>query len=182
MRNLRLAAGVVLALALVPLTALPAYAHARPDRADPPIEGVVNTAPAVLQVWFTEGVTAAGSSLEVVDSAGNRVDAGDSRVDLNDPDRKRMFVTLGQLADGVYTVNWKSVSADDGDAAEGSFRFGVGAATVLPPLPAAGAMPRITTETALVSGCDVHLRVELSDNQHRDWNPPIVATTTVIVP
>ena len=26
------------------------------------------------------------------------------------------------------------------------------------------------------------IRVELSDNQHRDWNPPIVATTTVVVP
>jgi hypothetical protein len=184
------------------------------------------------------------------------VDAGDSRVDLNDPDRKRMFVSLGQLADGVYTVNWRTVSADDGDAADGSFRFGVGANTVLPPLPGAGPAPRITIETASVSGRDVRvrvglqgvilrddmaagmdqggmdqgqmaasggasmaqggtpeghlhvyvdgtmlqmvsqpditlsdvpagtheIRVELSDIQHRDWNPPVVATTTIVVP
>jgi methionine-rich copper-binding protein CopC len=173
MRYLRLVAGLLVALALAPLTPLPAYAHARPDRADPPIEGVVPTAPAVLQVWFGEGVTASGSSLQVVDGAGNRVDAGDSRVDLNDPDRKRMLVSLGQLADGVYTVNWRTLSADDGDAAEGSFRFGVGATTVLPPLPAAGPAPRISIETATVSGRDVRVRVGLQEG---------IAATTVVVP
>jgi methionine-rich copper-binding protein CopC len=172
MRYLRFVAGLLMALALAPLTPLPAYAHARPERADPPIEGVVPTAPAVLQVWFGEGVTAAGSSLQVVDDAGNRVDAGDSRVDLNDPDRKRMFVSLGQLADGVYTVNWQTLSADDGDAAEGSFRFGVGASTVLPPRPAAGPAPRLTIETATVSGHDVHVHVGLQG----------VIATTVVVP
>jgi hypothetical protein len=26
------------------------------------------------------------------------------------------------------------------------------------------------------------IRVELSNNMHQDWNPPVMATTTVVVP
>src|SRR5581483_2617754 len=79
------------------------------------------------------GVRNQGSSLQVMDAAGNRVDNNDGQVDLQNPDRQRMFVTLPPLPDGVYTVRWVTVSADDGDQAEGTFRFGVGADTVLPP-------------------------------------------------
>ena len=66
-----------------------------------------------------------------MDASGNRVDGGDSRVDLADPDRKLMRVSLPALPDGVYTVNWRTLSATDGGEATGSIRFGVGAATVL---------------------------------------------------
>src|SRR5581483_10333749 len=158
---------------------------------------------------------------------------------------------LQPLADGVYTVNWRTVSADDGDAAEGSFRFGVGASTVLSPQPTGASVPRLTIDSATVNGNEVHLRVgvegavlhddmaggmdhdgmavsdptsmaagnlpqahlhvflngvmmqmlsrpditlvevpsgtheirvELSNNLHQDWNPPVVASTTVVVP
>jgi methionine-rich copper-binding protein CopC len=135
MLNLRWVLSVGLALSLVGLLPQSVFAHARPDRADPPVEGVVASAPGQLHVWFTQGVRNQGSSLEVTDSAGNRVDLGDGRVDLNDPDRKLMSVSLQALADGVYSVRWVTISADDGDTADGSFRFGVGASTVLPPAP-----------------------------------------------
>src|SRR3954449_116381 len=81
----------------------PAAAHARYDRSDPAGESVVPTAPTQLQAWFTEGVRGQGSSLQVIDVGGTRVDNNDGHVDLNDPDRKRMWVTLQPLADGVYT-------------------------------------------------------------------------------
>jgi methionine-rich copper-binding protein CopC len=258
--RLRILAGLSLALTLIALGPQRAEAHARYARSEPAADAVVPTAPGQLQVWFTEEVATQGSSLQVVDSTGNRVDRGDSRVDLSDPDRKLMLVSLMPLADGVYTVNWQTVSGEDGDAADGSFRFGVGANTVLPPMPGAGPAPRLTIESATVSGHEVRLhvdvdgatlgqpmgadmemagggmdhdqmahgddmpmamapggmpqghlhvyvdgtmmlmvyqpdvvltgvpsgahevRIELSDNAHQDWNPPVMATTTVLVP
>jgi copper transport protein len=132
MLRFRLVAGILLALATISLTTVAVQAHARYGRSEPGADAVVLTAPAQLRVWFTEEVATQGSSLQVVDSAGNRVDAADGHVDLNDPDRKLMWATLMPLADGVYTVNWVTVSGEDGDQADGSFRFGVGASTVLP--------------------------------------------------
>ena len=131
MRYFAAAAGLAVTLTLLNPAPRLASAHARYDRSDPAAESVVAVAPPQLRVWFTQELVTQGSRLEVVDASGNRVDAGDSRVDLNDPDRKLMLVSLNPLADGVYTVNWRSVSAEDGDDADGSFRFGVGASTTL---------------------------------------------------
>ena len=132
MRIHRLGAGLGLALLLFAFAPQLAAGHARYDRSDPAGESVLATAPAELRVWFTEELRSQGSSLEVVDAAGNRVDRGDSRVDLNDPDRKLMRISLGALPDGVYTVRWRTVSGQDSDEMDGTFRFGVGANTVLP--------------------------------------------------
>jgi copper resistance protein C len=258
MAAFRLAAGLGLAVALILWAPRPAAAHARYDHSDPASETVVATAPAQLQAWFTEGVRSQGSSLQVTNSAGDRVDRGDSQVDVNDPDRQRMFVSLQPLADGVYTVHWATVSADDGDAVDGTFRFGVGVNTILPPLPASGPVPTLAITDTMVNGHEVRLhvnvegatlgmptsgdmdmgsggmgqdamaptgnmsmaggsmpeghlhvyvdgvmlqmvyqpdviltdvpsgahevRVELSNNAHQDWNPPVMATTTAVVP
>src|SRR5215210_4954172 len=135
MRYLRLMMGLALALLGLLVALHSAGAHARYDRSDPAADSVVAVAPQQLRVWFTQELVTQGSRLEVLDAAGNRMDAGDSRVDLNDPDRKLILVSLSPLADGVYTVNWRSVSAEDGDDAEGTFRFGVGASTMLEAAP-----------------------------------------------
>jgi methionine-rich copper-binding protein CopC len=131
MLSARVVAGLSLALTLVLWTPRLAGARANYDHSDPASESTVPTAPTQLQAWFTQGVQSQGSSLQVLDSSGNRVDQGDGRVDLNVPDRKRMLVSLMPLANGVYIVNWVTVSAADGDTAIGTFRFGVGANTVL---------------------------------------------------
>jgi len=152
MLRFRLVAGILLALATVSLTPVAIQAHARYARSEPGADAVVPTAPTQLKVWFTEEVATRGSSLAVVDSAGNRVDAGDGQVDLNDPDRKLMWATLMPLADGVYTVNWVTISGEDGDQADGSFRFGVGASTVLP---TGGSVPGPTRDGQAVAALDV---------------------------
>ncbi len=157
MLRFRLVAGILLALATISLTTVAIQAHARYGRSEPGADAVVLTAPAQLKVWFTEEVATQGSSLQVLDSAGNRVDAGDGHVDLNDPDRKLMWATLMPLADGVYSVNWVTISAEDGDRADGSFRFGVGASTVLP---ASGSVPRPTNGGVTVAERDVRWHVE----------------------
>ena len=59
------------------------------------------------------------------DAAGAEVPIPPSTVDAQDP--KQMYVAPGQLADGLYTVVWTTVSAADGHRTEGSFPFTIGA-------------------------------------------------------
>ena len=108
---------------------LPTFAHAHYDRSEPMAQGTVEGTPFVLKTWFNQELMSA-STIKVLDQAGTQVDLGDGRVDLDDPDRKLMVVSLPELPVGVYTVAWASLSAEDGDWADGTFTFGVG---VIPP-------------------------------------------------
>ena len=114
---------IVLAAAFFPVQA--AFAHAHYDHSDPAAGVNLNNAPTQVKVWFSEGVKPAGSSLMVFDASDKMVDKMDSAVDASDA--KLMTVSLLQpLATGVYTVKWKTISADDGDDADGQFQFSVG--------------------------------------------------------
>ncbi len=138
----RLGMTLALALALCALVAPRVEAHARYARSEPGADATVSTAPDELRVWFTEAVRNQGSRLEVVNAAGARVDRGDGRVDMSLADRRLMRVSLPPLPDGVYTVRWRTVSADDGDQADGTFRFTVRGATSTPaPTPTPTAPP-----------------------------------------
>ncbi|HZQ06627.1 MAG TPA: copper resistance protein CopC [Anaerolineae bacterium] len=145
-------------LLLVALASI-ALAHAEIDTCTPPINGTVETAPDKVTCKTTEGMDPKGSSLSVFDAAGMQVDKGDSAVDLNDPDRKTISVSLdmAMMKDGVYTVKWKTLSADDGDAADGSFTFTVGEAmqmdmTATPPSGATSAPQAATPEVTHPNG------------------------------
>ena len=91
---------------------------------------MVASVPFVLRAWFTQGLMSR-STLTVLDENGLQVDLGDGRVDLNDPDRTVMLVSLPALPIGVYTVRWSTVSTEDGSTDSGRFSFGV--ATPPPP-------------------------------------------------
>ena len=100
-----------------------ASAHAELERSNPNADANVTGSPAQVEIWFSQEV-GEESTIEVVDAAGTRVTAGDAQLDLFDPDRKHMTVELvPNLPDGVYTVTWTSVSAEDGDSESGSFSF-----------------------------------------------------------
>lgn len=119
-----LAALVAIGLAFV-LGAGQALAHAEPESAVPPIDGSVEVAPPVLEIVFGQEL-AEGTTVEVYGPDGRAVHAAPAEIDLNDPDRKRVTVQLfGNLPAGVYTVNWTTVSAEDGDTASGSYTFTV---------------------------------------------------------
>lgn len=108
-----------------------ALAHAEPDITVPPMNGSVDQAPPRLEITFSEEV-ADGTKIDVVGPDGKSVAAAPAQLDLNDPERKHVTVELfGNLPAGIYTVNWTSVSAEDGDADSGSYTFTVtqGAAT-----------------------------------------------------
>jgi len=101
-----------------------AAAHARLKRANPPVGGVM-TAPAVppeLELWFSEPVEPALSSVEVRAGDGSRMDKGDLRGDA--ADRTRLRLTLLSLPAGSYRVLWRVVSVDT-HRTNGSFPFRV---------------------------------------------------------
>ncbi|MER3405438.1 MAG: hypothetical protein C4346_17280, partial [Chloroflexota bacterium] len=99
-----------------------ALAHAEPERANPPIGGTVAELPARLDIWFTEDVSEAALTVRAPDGAA--ISVGEAAIDLNDPERRHVTVALGpSRGPGEYVVEWRSVSASDGDAAEGIFRF-----------------------------------------------------------
>jgi methionine-rich copper-binding protein CopC len=114
-----------LALGMFIASAGGASAHARYDHADPDINVALDGNAFVLRAYFTQALMKA-STLSVVDAAGTQVDLGDGRVDLDDPDRKVMLVSLPALDPGLYTIQWSSVSAEDGDPDSGTITFGVG--------------------------------------------------------
>jgi methionine-rich copper-binding protein CopC len=145
-RLLMLLAFVLLAMALVvPI----ARADATYERSEPPADAVVPAAPAAVHVWFTQELfrRAGGNSLEVISPDGTRVDAQD--VQLDDDDRTHLFVSLSDnLPAGLYTVRWRTLSADDGHSSEGEFNFTVDAEAV-EPAAAPGATPVPTPTTTL---------------------------------
>jgi methionine-rich copper-binding protein CopC len=146
----------------VAVLAMPAgnvLAHAEPARAEPPINGRVATAPSKLEVWFSEEVDTKEVRLSVKGPDGSTVDQGDTAVDLFDPERRHVTVTLKpNLGPGNYVVSWHTVSALDGDAADGYFSYFVeggtpSASPVASPAasPAATPIPAPVAPTATVA-------------------------------
>ena len=101
------------------------FAHARYDRSEPPSGSALDGQPFVLKVWFSQELTSK-STMRVVDASGVQVDLGDGHVDLDDPVRKMMLVSLPELPPGIYTVQYGADSAEDGHTYPGAFAFGVG--------------------------------------------------------
>ena len=113
------------ALALLATCSSTTLAHARYVGSEPPADAIVSPGAFVLKAWFSQELMSQ-SAIAVLDAAGTQVDLGDGRVDLDDPDRKVMLVSLPDLPEGVYMVFWTTVSAEDGDVESGAFSFGVG--------------------------------------------------------
>ena len=118
-------AAAVVSLSLLLASSSQAFAHARYDHSDPPAGAMLDGQPFVLKAYFTQELTSR-STMRVLDANGVQVDLADGHVDLDDPDRKVMVVSLPDLATGVYSVEWSTVSADDGDSETGTFALGVG--------------------------------------------------------
>jgi methionine-rich copper-binding protein CopC len=112
----------LLAAAFVLASVAAAQAHAQLERADPRVGSTVRIAPSALTLYFTEGVEAAFSSVQITDASGRRVEAGKLRVDKGNP--RQVQVPLKSLLPGQYNVHWRVVSVDT-HKTEGSFSFEV---------------------------------------------------------
>jgi copper resistance protein C len=113
-----LAAGTTLAC-----IAPAARAHAFLDHANPAVGSSVPIAPPVLDLWFTQDLEPAFSSVTVTSAAGERVDRGSAHVPTGQP--AELEIGLKPLPPGTYTVRWRVVSVDT-HTTEGSFIFDVG--------------------------------------------------------
>jgi methionine-rich copper-binding protein CopC len=119
-----------------------ASAHADYERSEPPAEAVVTAAPTEVRIYFTQDLfrRQGMNGIEVYGADGVRVDQDDPVID--DDNRRLLSVSLQpDLPDGLYTVRWFSLSAEDGHEGEGEFTFTIGAAGT-----ATSTTPLTTTE------------------------------------
>jgi copper transport protein len=124
-------AGTMFPLWLVVLAPVLVLAHAIPRTTLPMANAVLDEAPREVTVRFSERVEAGASSLQVFDAQGMRVDDGEAVVVSGDPWLYR--VMLRPVGNGVYTVSWRVMSADDGHVTDGAYVFAVGSTGILLP-------------------------------------------------
>ncbi|HEY9723770.1 MAG TPA: copper resistance protein CopC [Oscillatoriaceae cyanobacterium] len=110
-----LAAGLMLA------TAVPAFAHAYPQKEAPAKGAIVHAAPKTISIWFDDELQAGLSWLKVTDN-GKVVSTGKGHVDAKN--RKLLSVGLAKAGTGKYTVEWHALSVD-GHPTSGNYSFTV---------------------------------------------------------
>jgi methionine-rich copper-binding protein CopC len=101
-----------------------AIAHAEPDEIRPGDGAVVTTVPAQVEIVMSQELARreGGSDIDVIRPDGTEVTTEAARPDL--VDRRRISVPLpAELPPGEYTVRWKTLSAEDGDPADGELTF-----------------------------------------------------------
>jgi copper transport protein len=120
-------AALLVGLAAGAVLTPPAFAHAALTRSVPAADSSVSTPPKAIVLTFSESVDPKLSRVLVVDSAA-RVIPGVGPVRAVPGKSTELIVPVSRsLPTGVYTVNWRSVSSDDGHVEDGAFAFGVGA-------------------------------------------------------
>jgi len=135
----------VITLATLLATTVSASAHAELESANPFPGSSIEDAPLTLELIFTEEVDVDGIDVHVLDPDDEDVHAGDAEVDLNDPDRRRVTVSLqANLPPATYTVYWRTRSAINDDETTGAYTLTVTGEPV-PPTPtlAPGATPAL---------------------------------------
>ena len=108
--------------ALVAAAASPASAHAFLDHASPGVGSTVHGSPPAVQLFFTQNLEPAFSTIQVVDASGRQVDRGNKAVDPRNP--AALLVSLNALPPGDYKVIWRVLSVDT-HTTEGKFTFTV---------------------------------------------------------
>lgn len=120
MRLLPVLAAPLLALAVVVTVA----AHAEPVKVRPGDGAVLNERPPEIAFDMSQELAreAGANDVDVFDADGNEVTAVAAVID--NANRTRLTVPLpADLLPGVYTVQWKTLSSEDGDPANGSVTF-----------------------------------------------------------
>ncbi len=118
-----------------------AQAHALLIGATPAAGARLARGPAQIELFFSETLEPALSTIDVVDATGRSVTLDTARVDASDAGR--LTVSVRALTDGAYTVRWRVVSVTDGHASDGAYAFSVG-------LVDAPAAPATTTRVSVL--------------------------------
>jgi copper transport protein len=121
-RLVRAATAGLVALGTLVTTSLPVSAHAELVSSSPAANQALGTAPGAVVLEFSEGVNPRLSSATVIDPSGHRWPGQVTAA-------QEIRVPLETNLQGVYSVDWSSVSLLDGHHVTGSFAFGVRVST-----------------------------------------------------
>ncbi|MCA1588402.1 MAG: copper resistance protein CopC/CopD [Chloroflexi bacterium] len=149
-------AGVIAVLALLAGPALPCTAggrvaaHAHLVASSPGAGTIVQDSPDELRLVFSEPLELQFTSLDLVAEDGTVILERAGEIDANDP--HALVVADVDLADGIYQLTWRTLSAADGHTAEGFFSFAVGPLIGTVPGPIGGGMVHTETDPARVVG------------------------------
>src|SRR5438045_273272 len=135
-RCMRISAATLLSLGLLLIvvgTASAHTAHAKVLSAIPAIGSTITRAPTNVTVFTAENINPDPklSNLFVYSPGGDLISQGDAKVSLSNP--KEMSIAIKPGGNGVYIVQWITVSALDGDPDKGAFVFTVKPAVVATP-------------------------------------------------
>ncbi len=99
-----------------------AFAHARLDKAAPPVGGAV-AAPSEIRLTFSEGVEPKFSKISLTGPGGAEVALGAATTEAGNPAMLIAPITTA-LKPGAYIVRWRAVSVDTHHT-KGAFQFTV---------------------------------------------------------
>jgi copper resistance protein C len=100
----------------------PAFAHAHLKSAVPAMDGTVAAAPTELDLTFSEDLNLKFTGVQVTGPDKAAIATGQAM--LMNKNMTLMVPLSGQLAPGVYTVEWHALSGD-GHKTQGSYKFTV---------------------------------------------------------
>jgi len=111
-----------------------ASAHAELDHCTPAVGSTVASAPTQIVCVFSEEIDTKRSTMSVWNAAGKQVDKKDAHVDLNDANHETLVVSLdtSQAPNGLYTIQWRTVTPDDNGLSYGSWQFVIGSSSQAP--------------------------------------------------
>ena len=142
-----------------------ASAHSYPQTMDPAPNARLDAPPQRIAITYDGGITPSGSSIVLLDATGNPVP---TQADPPGGPRQASSQLTTDLAPGPYTVDWTSLSSDDGHTAQGFYTFVIGGGPVgviagqaQSQAPAADLMATLTV-TAADDGSSL-LRVDLNN-------------------
>lgn len=121
LRAALLASALLAAVAIGLADAAPAVAHDELLGSSPEHGEVLDDAPAVIELEFSNDIIEMGTAVVVVDATGEELDVEEPVIS-----GRTVSATLPtDVADGEYQARWRAVSAD-GHPIEGTIDFGVG--------------------------------------------------------
>src|SRR6266702_998197 len=130
-------------------------AHAKVNKAIPAIGSTVSQAPTTVTVFALENINPDPnkSNLFIYSPAGDLISQGNAKVSLTNPEEMSIAIKPDSAnLNGVYVVQWKTVSAEDGDPDQGADVFTVNAGVVTTPTPVATTTTSTTPSTTTTNG------------------------------
>ena len=114
---------VILTLACLLSGPIPVQAHANLERSDPPNNAVLSESPRQITLWFSETVAVRFSSMRLLDMNGRAIEG--LRISQDPTQPRQLIIDIPELSQGIYSLNWKTLSTSDGHDTQGLLVFGI---------------------------------------------------------